>query len=78
MCQKGPFITTPTDGNLGQESSQDVPDGVAFDDQEVRSHLDTKRNQKDSLREKEDLTSMQCKELGTDQLSKWRGILDSY
>ena len=57
----------PTDGNLGQESSRDVPDGVALAPKKYGSHLDTKRNQKDSLREKKDLTSMQCKEAGTDQ-----------
>ena len=34
---------------------------------EYGSHLDTGKGQMDSLREDKDLTSMQCKEAGTDQ-----------
>ena len=52
---------------------RDVPDGVALalkrtEYPEYGSHLDTRKGQVDSLREEKDLTSMQCKEPGTDQL----------
>ena len=54
---------------------RDVPDGVALalkrtEYPEYGSHLDTRKGQVDSLREKKDLTSMQYREAGTDQHSK--------